>query len=165
MVLKKVDFVMVVGCSVWYSVTRSWESRVVSKNGNRLLMRKRIDMCLILITGLWNILNLVKLKRIKINRKKFTQRFDDSCHHFQVERIKLITWYLPCKVIKRTDVKVYMLMVTQYAQNYSFKFLTFILYHLAWYILSYQFYSLFTWKWWHGVIETLCKSSFAYFYP
>ena len=33
--------------------------------------------------------------------------------------------------------------------------------HLVW---GYQFYSLFAWKWRHGVIQTLCKTSFSYFY-
>ena len=55
---------------------------------------------------------------------------------------------------------------TPYSPNSLFQFVTnymytFTFYHLAWCILNYQFCSLLTWKWWHVVIETLCKSSFA----
>ena len=46
-----------------------------------------------------------------------------------------------------------------YEQNYLFKFVTFYMH-----ILRFIAFSFLTWKWLHGVFETLCKTSFAYFY-
>ena len=37
------------------------------------------------------------------------------------------------------------------------QYMYFTFYRLARYMHSCRFYSLFTWKWWHGVIEMLCK--------
>ena len=64
--------------------------------------------------------------------------------------------------IRRHGMPCYQLIITITICHLLHAYFTF--YRLARYILCSQFYSLFTWKWWHGVIETSCKTSFAYFY-
>ena len=100
-----------------------------------------LSVCRLLNTGVCLIYEMFFIKKIK------------PCLNTQSDSLRAKPFIYFCHLFTYIFLHIYFTLLHAY----------FTLYRLVQYILSCQIYLFFIWKWWHGVIETLCTILFDCF--